>query len=1535
VSFSISLRRAIFFGIAWLGATSSALAQPITPSTGGTGTVVTPNGNRFDIYGGTVSGNGANLFHSFEQFGLSSGQIANFLSSPEIRNILGRVVGGNPSLINGLIQVSGGNSNLFLMNPAGIIFGSGASLNVPASFTATTATGIGLEGEWFKAFGTNDYRSLIGTPNAFRFDATQAGAIINAGNLTVGQGQNLSLIGGSVINTGTVQAPGGKITVMAVPGTGRVRVKEAGQLLSLEIAAPTDSQGYLLPITPLMLPELLTGSSIETGLTVNADRTVQTASGTQIPTQTGTAIASGILNASNPIVGQIGGTVTILGDRVGLLNANINASGVNGGGTVRIGGDFQGKGPLPHASHTFVSRDSVINADALLNGNGGQVVLWADKVMGFYGNISSRGGQTIGNGGFVEVSSKQNLIFRGNVDTSASRGSLGTLLLDPENITVVAEGGANDAELVDNTILSTDSPGATFTISRATLEAIQGNVLLEATNNLTIAPGVSLNFAPFGGLITFRADADGDNVGSFLMDQTQSITAQGRTVTILGANVTAGTINTSTLEGGNIPGGTITIRATNGNVSAVNLRSSSKPLLDQQGPGGNSGNITVSASDSINVTGVIEADSQARGDGFSARNGGTVRLTAGNDITVGSIDTRSQINGNGGTTGNAGDIILSAQNGDVTTNLLFLPAIVNAANGNAGRGGNLIINALNGSINIEAPLPEGPLEGIVNRSQAGLNFGNSGNAGAIALNAGNNISISGAGIDSRSLSALGNSGNGGNVTLNAGTGNITLIGSALTGNDINSVIDSRSLSALGNSGNGGTVTLNAGSNITLSVERNDINSGSSTGNGGSIALASNTGAITTRNLNSSGATNGGAIRLDAITGITAGQINSSGTLTQGGNVTLNPLGEIQVSWINAQGGTIGGTVNITTNQLFRATETFTDRNGVVASISNAAGNAGGNIIIRHGGNGVIAFDVGDATTNGTVGAITSGNFTIEPLQSFPFTYTRGNIQIVGVDPPLPPPPPPITPPPPPITPPPTPITPPSPPAPPTNPPTPPTPPTRPTNPRINPVDLNKLPEPPLTIANNIPPLEIDTTVGQLEEAFTAAFKNYLNLSDTPPIATLGQAQATLRRIEKATGTKPALIYAFFTPATTSSLTTVGDTLSIQDPTLKPSSNNRPFNSRRFAAPPAQDDYQLELVLVTAQGKPIRRRVQGVMRGALTGASSRNSNPKGDRTNATRSHVLRVARNFLSTVTNRRNHLGYKPLAQQMYQWLVTPIEPDLQAQQINNLVFIMDSGLRSVPLAALHDGKGFIVEKYSVGLMPSLTLTDTRYVDVKNTSLLAMGASQFAEQKPLPAVPTELSIITHQLWKGQSFLNNTFTLSNLKQTRSREPFGIIHLATHAQFQSGKPSNSYIQLWDSKLRLDQLPRLGLNKPPVELLVLSACRTAIGDQEAELGFTGLAVQSGIKSALGSLWYVSDEGTLGLMTQFYERLKQSPIKAEALREAQLAMLKGEVRLQGGKLVTSGGSFPLPPQLANLGDKALTHPYYWSAFTMIGSPW
>jgi CHAT domain-containing protein len=163
----------------------------------------------------------------------------------------------------------------------------------------------------------------------------------------------------------------------------------------------------------------------------------------------------------------------------------------------------------------------------------------------------------------------------------------------------------------------------------------------------------------------------------------------------------------------------------------------------------------------------------------------------------------------------------------------------------------------------------------------------------------------------------------------------------------------------------------------------------------------------------------------------------------------------------------------------------------------------------------------------------------------------------------------------------------------------------------------------------------------------------------------------------------------------------------------------------------------------------------------------------------------------------------------------------------------------------------------------------------------------------------------------------------------------LHLATHGEFKPGQPANSYIQFWNQeRLTLDRLRELGLNNPPVELLVLSACRTAVGDLNAELGFAGLAVQAGVKSALASLWYVSDEGTLALMSEFYDRLTSAPTKALALQQAQVSLIEGRTRLDNGNL-TFGSRGPIPlPSLPGQ-SQSLAHPYYWAAFITIGSPW
>jgi CHAT domain-containing protein len=149
-------------------------------------------------------------------------------------------------------------------------------------------------------------------------------------------------------------------------------------------------------------------------------------------------------------------------------------------------------------------------------------------------------------------------------------------------------------------------------------------------------------------------------------------------------------------------------------------------------------------------------------------------------------------------------------------------------------------------------------------------------------------------------------------------------------------------------------------------------------------------------------------------------------------------------------------------------------------------------------------------------------------------------------------------------------------------------------------------------------------------------------------------------------------------------------------------------------------------MVTAKGTPVRKRVAG----------------------ATRAQVLKVAQDFRGQVTNLRRPTGYLASAQQLYQWLVAPLESDLQARDIQNLVFLLDTGLRSLPVAALHDEKGFLIERYSVALMPSLSLSDTRYKDIKESQVLAMGAERFTDQPSLPAVPIEVSTIAERTVAG-------------------------------------------------------------------------------------------------------------------------------------------------------------------------------------------
>jgi CHAT domain-containing protein len=424
--------------------------------------------------------------------------------------------------------------------------------------------------------------------------------------------------------------------------------------------------------------------------------------------------------------------------------------------------------------------------------------------------------------------------------------------------------------------------------------------------------------------------------------------------------------------------------------------------------------------------------------------------------------------------------------------------------------------------------------------------------------------------------------------------------------------------------------------------------------------------------------------------------------------------------------------------------------------------------------------------------------------------------------------------------------------------------------------------------NRTPNVSYSPGVRNPDPDLTRAFGNLQQFNSN---INLEKSQIILQDILSNTGVKPAIIYTVFSPPNLAVLDIAKDRNNISEQAL--------------------NNFQLELIMVTPTGAPIRKAIP-----------------------INREKLLELAQQFREEITKGRDTQLFLPTAQQLHKLLIDPLIADLKTQKIQNLVFIMDGGLRSLPVAALHDGKQFLVESYSVGLMPSLSLTDTRYVDIRKTQVLAMGAEKTPNQKSLLAAPIELETISTKIWKGKSFKDNQFTVSNLVAQRETQPFAIVHLATHGQFQSGVASNSYIQFVNERLQIDRFKELKLNDRPMELLVLSACKTALGDENAELGFAGLANRTGAKSAMGSLWSVDDAGTLGLMTSFYRDLKTAPIKAEALRQAQVDMLRGKVRLEGGKLITTNDRVDLPAKLAGKNVK-LTHPFYWAGFTIVGNPW
>ncbi|MEQ8754860.1 MAG: CHAT domain-containing protein [Coleofasciculus sp. G1-WW12-02] len=1314
-------------------------AQSVVPANDGTNTQVNSSGDKFNITGGQTSGNGTNLFHSFSEFGLDANQMANFITNPTIQNILSRVTGGNASLINGLIQVTGGNSNLFLINPAGIVFGQNARLDVPASFTATTATGIGFGENWFSAIASNDYTSLVGQPNAFTFNTSHPGAIVNGGNLNVGK--DLSLIGGTVVSTGNLEAPNGQITITTVPGESTVRISQPGHLLSLEVPAEETL------ITPLSLPQLLTGSVEVPELEVNSNGTVAlSASG--IPIEPGDIVAKNVISqtatlsaqhnltlvesqlqttgdlnllaqdtvrvrdsATNPFLAQAGGNLYIQGNNtIDILALNHPQTPFQSGGNLSLvsDGDISGD-----AHFTSGGSFSILN----LVGNPGNFVSYFDPIISVDGNV------TFGdyNGVALKIESTGSIIG-GNITITGPDISLPESDPDPDiqlltsSPSVILRAGLNPADLKNSpnvpqnagntSFASTGSPSSpgnitvkNITTSNSVPTTDAGTVILNATGDITVDGTINTSDQSLNNAGDVNLSAAGNILANNIITNDQNDGNAGSVTLSSSRNITINNgINTNDNGSGNA--GSIILEADSGNIIIGNI-SANRPgnISTSEDDAGDSGSVQLSASGDININGTIDVSQRGKGEL------GSINLIAGGSIRYNNIIPGEQELRNQGLFTSTENAVIPDPGTNPET-----PTIPNP-------GSNPLINP----VAIISPDLDQDTDWQIDPEQ--LIFG--GEESPILTYE-----------RTPSVNPEDNLDNPDNPT------------SVNPEDNLDNPDNPTSVNPEDNLDNPDNPT-------SVNPEDNLDNPDNPT------------------------------------------SVNPEDNLDNPDNPTsVNPEDNLD----NPDNPT---SVNPEDNLDNPSDTTLSEPTTQPINSTNPSPR--------------------ETTNNPSVSAETSSN-EANSNSSTPANSSSSEASSSGTS-----------------------------------------------DSSLQSVDAS-------------------------EENFTQQFVDYLGLPTDIPLVTLAQSRDILGNIEKSTGVKPALLYISFVPQESSN----------QAENPSSSSQNYPTKTRN-------PEDQVELLLVTSNGLPIRKRLTGI----------------------TRQQVLKVADQFRLEVTNVRSRQGYILPGKRLYDWLVAPMEAELQALGIENVTFIVDYGLRSIPMAALYDGQQFLIEKYSVGLMPSLSLVNPNYKPIENMEVLAMGAALFTDQKPLPAVPVELSEITQSLWQGRSFLNDAFTLENLKSQRQQQPFGIIHLATHANFQSGAPNNSYIQLWDRKLRLNQLPQLDWNNPPVELLVLSACRTALGNEEAELGFAGLAVKAGAKSAVGSLWYVSDEGTLGLMSKLYQTLKQAPIKAEALRQTQLAMLQGQVYLKGGQLVAGDKSISLPPELARLGDVNFEHPYYWSAFTMIGSPW
>lgn len=318
------------------------------------------------------------------------------------------------------------------------------------------------------------------------------------------------------------------------------------------------------------------------------------------------------------------------------------------------------------------------------------------------------------------------------------------------------------------------------------------------------------------------------------------------------------------------------------------------------------------------------------------------------------------------------------------------------------------------------------------------------------------------------------------------------------------------------------------------------------------------------------------------------------------------------------------------------------------------------------------------------------------------------------------------------------------------------------------------------------------------------------------------------------------------------------------------------------------------------------------------------------------HTLSFRRNLQS-----RPHNRFLYQAGQLYDWMIRPILGDIRHWQVDTLIIVADGLLRTIPFSALHDGQQFLIEQYAIANAPGFKLIDPKPLQWKDNKVLLAGLSEAVQDfSPLPNVPKELSRIESVLLAkelvGDKIVDQEYTLQEMQHKLQSSQYSVVHMATHAQF-TGQHNNDFLLTYDDKLTIDKLKSLiGFGRfrdKPIELLTMSACQTALGNERAALGLAGVAIKAGARSALATLWFVDDEATSIAVTDFYQALagkRLVPIVAQQLDKHSLPINSAQVT---NRKAVSKAKALQEVQIAMIKQPRYWHPSYWAPFLLIGN--